>query len=74
MELLNKKEQTKEKKEEIIKNEDVGENLLNINKSELKDLISPSGVDASHYDYLEIFSKTFDTLLFFINLTPFTKR
>ena len=30
---------------------------LELNKSTLKDLIAPSGIDASHFDYLEIFSK-----------------
>ena len=57
MKPLKKKEETNENNEQIIKNDELEENLLNINKSELKDLISPSGVDASHYDYLEIFSK-----------------
>lgn len=33
------------------------ESSLEINRSTLKDLIAPSGIDASHYDYLEIFSK-----------------
>ncbi len=32
-------------------------NILQVNKSSLHDLLAPSGVDASHYDYLEIFSK-----------------
>ncbi len=51
-------------KKEVVKEKDViigsnfeGENFLETNKSELKDLISPAGIDASHYDYLEIFSK-----------------
>ena len=34
-----------------------GYNGLNINKSTLHDLLAPSGIDATHYDYLEIFSK-----------------
>lgn len=42
--------------EELIMQDD-GNNILEINKSTLKDMISPSGIDASHYDYLEIFSK-----------------
>ena len=31
--------------------------ILESNKANIKDFISPSGIDASHYDYLEIFSK-----------------
>lgn len=50
-------DQKDEVKDSIITSESEEENILNINKSELKDLISPAGVDASHYDYLEIFSK-----------------
>ena len=30
---------------------------LELNKSTLQDLIAPSGIDATHFDYLEIFSK-----------------
>ncbi len=44
-------------KEEMIKASEEEQNVLSLNKSSLKDLISPSGIDASHYDYLEIFSK-----------------
>ena len=43
--------------EEMIVATEEQQSLIEINKSNLKDLISPSGVDASHYDYLEIFSK-----------------
>ena len=43
--------------EEMILVNEEHQDLLDTNKSDLKDLISPSGVDASHYDYLEIFSK-----------------
>ena len=32
-------------------------NFLEENKTSIKDLMAPSGIDASHYDYLEIFSK-----------------
>ena len=32
-------------------------NILEKNKSELHDLLAPSGIDATHFDYLEIFSK-----------------
>lgn len=44
-------------KDLIVGNDFEVTNLLETNKSELKDLISPAGIDASHYDYLEIFSK-----------------
>jgi type IV secretory pathway VirB4 component len=43
---------------DIIKSEEIGANEMKNNQSNFKDLISPSGIDASHYDYLEIFSKT----------------
>ena len=53
-----KKEEEKEKeKEEIISGVDTTKTLLQLNRSGLKDLIAPSGIDMSHYDYLEIFSK-----------------
>ena len=51
-----KKEEEKEK-EEIISGVDTTKTLLQLNRSGLKDLIAPSGIDMSHYDYLEIFSK-----------------
>jgi len=41
----------------IIGNGSADDSLLKTNKSDLKDLLSPAGIDASHYDYLEIFSK-----------------
>ena len=31
--------------------------LLSLNQSSIKDLLAPSGIDATHYDYIEIFSK-----------------
>ena len=43
--------------EEIISSENIIESSLEVNKSTLKDLLAPSGIDATHYDYLEIFSK-----------------
>ncbi len=43
--------------EEIVKSDELLESSLQINKSTLKDLLAPSGIDATHYDYLEIFSK-----------------
>ena len=36
---------------------ETGVNSLEVNKSSLHDLLAPSGIDATHYDYLEIFSK-----------------
>ena len=52
-----KNKATKVEKEEMISSIEEQQSLIEINKSNLKDLISPSGVDASHYDYLEIFTK-----------------
>lgn len=42
---------------EIISANSIEHSALEENKSTLKDLLAPSGIDASHYDYLEIFSK-----------------
>src|SRR5574344_497028 len=54
----NKKEETKvQPQDELVTAEDNSPSLFEINKSNLKDLMSPSGIDATHYDYLEIFSK-----------------
>lgn len=53
----NKKVETTPETEEIISGVDNSDTILKINRSGLKDLISPSGIDMSHYDYLEIFSK-----------------
>ena len=44
-------------KPEIIEANEELDGVIELNRSDLKDLISPSGIDASHYDYLEIFSK-----------------
>ena len=38
-------------------NADSEASILDIDKSNIKDIIAPSGIDASHYDYLEVFSK-----------------
>lgn len=51
------KKGTVTKQESIIKQQEITENSLEINKSSLHDLLAPSGIDATHYDYLEIFSK-----------------
>ena len=54
----NKNNQTQNQQDEIlVANNSEEYNSLEINKSNLKDLLAPSGIDASHYDYLEIFSK-----------------
>ncbi len=45
------------KEEEIISAGEKEISSLEQNKSGLKDLIAPSGIDATHFDYLEIFSK-----------------
>ena len=42
---------------ELIEHSENEKSVLELNKSTLKDLIAPSGIDASHFDYLEIFSK-----------------
>ncbi len=52
-----RKEETVNNTDAIIKSEETEVSGLEKNKSTLKDLLAPSGVDASHYDYLEIFSK-----------------
>lgn len=52
-----KKNGEQQPKEELVKSEEIKVSDLEENKSTLKDLLAPSGVDASHYDYLEIFSK-----------------
>jgi len=56
--MFKKKEvETKLESQDIIADIEEQESVIELNKSSLKDLISPSGIDASHYDYLEIFSK-----------------
>ena len=59
---MSRKEMRKQKnkaveQENLIKAEDDSINYLEKNKSSLHDLLAPSGIDASHFDYLEIFSK-----------------
>ncbi len=46
-----------ENKDGVIKADGGEVNHLELNKANLKDLMAPSGIDASHYDYMEIFSK-----------------
>jgi len=36
---------------------DLSENILKKNQSSIQDLLAPSGIDCTHFDYLEIFSK-----------------
>ncbi|MEG1008337.1 MAG: DUF87 domain-containing protein [Clostridia bacterium] len=55
--MFNKKNKEVKSKEELVSSSVEAENSLEVNKSTLKDLIVPSGIDASHFDYLEIFSK-----------------
>ncbi len=57
--MKNNKESVKKQlgQEEVISASESEQSLIEINRTSLKDIISPSGVDASHYDYLEIFSK-----------------
>ena len=53
-----RKEQEQKNKAEMLKttNEE-NKNVLKSNQSSLHDLLAPSGIDATHFDYLEIFSK-----------------
>ena len=44
-------------KEDLVTAQDNSPSLFEVNKANLKDLMAPSGIDATHYDYLEIFSK-----------------
>lgn len=53
----NKKENESIQNQEIITSDELQISGLEDNQSSFKDLIAPSGIDASHYDYLEIFSK-----------------
>ena len=53
----NLKKKKSEKNTEIIKTDSINKTSLEMNKSTLKDILAPSGIDASHYDYLEVFSK-----------------
>ena len=53
---LRKLKEEKEKEDELDLQDDEN-NILKKNKSDLHDLLAPSGIDASHFDYLEIFSK-----------------
>ena len=55
--MSNKPETVVNEREDLIVANQGEDSVIETNKSNLKDLISPSGVDASHYDYLEIFSK-----------------
>ena len=50
-------ENKKENQEKLINTVDKNINNLENNKSTLHDLLAPSGIDATHFDYLEIFSK-----------------
>ena len=57
----NKKEQksvaVQAQEEALLTSEQDSIDILQTNKSTLHDLLAPSGIDATHYDYLEIFSK-----------------
>ena len=54
---MRKKQEEMQNQNEINELNDNEENLLEKNKSSLHDLLAPSGIDATHFDYLEIFSK-----------------
>ena len=47
----------KAKKENSLETNVEAENILKRNQSTLQDLLAPSGIDCTHFDYLEIFSK-----------------
>lgn len=53
----NKKSKNEEQEEILSGDMQNMQTSLDKNKASLKDLLAPSGVDASRYDYLEIFSK-----------------
>lgn len=46
-----------EKKENSLDFESEADNFLKKNQASLQDLLAPSGIDCTHFDYLEIFSK-----------------
>ena len=46
-----------EKKENSLDFENEADNFLKKNQASLQDLLAPSGIDCTHFDYLEIFSK-----------------
>ena len=52
-----KAQQEKEEQNKLEVSQDDGVNVLENDKSTLHDLLAPSGIDATHFDYLEIFSK-----------------
>ncbi len=54
---LRKLEEQSKQKENLVTEEKKEVNNLEKNKSSIHDLIAPSGIDCSHFDYLEIFSK-----------------
>ena len=54
---LRKKQQEQEQAKQLDINSNDDVNILEQNKSSLHDLLAPSGIDATHFDYLEIFSK-----------------
>ena len=54
---LRKLEEQSKQKEKLVTEEKNEVNNLEKNKSSIHDLIAPSGIDCSHFDYLEIFSK-----------------
>ena len=47
----------KEKLDNSLEVNNESESLLKKNQSSIQDLLAPSGIDCTHFDYLEIFSK-----------------
>ena len=54
---MRKLQMQKEEQNKLELSQDDQVNSLEKNKSSLHDLLAPSGIDATHFDYLEIFSK-----------------
>lgn len=52
-----RKELEQKERDNSLKDESKSDDFLEKNKSSIHDLLAPSGIDATHFDYLEIFSK-----------------
>ena len=52
------KRNKKNKPEQIVKTEYKNESFIDRNKKNIKDLIAPAGIDASHLNHLEITSSS----------------
>ena len=62
----------KAQRENSLKTDFDAENILKKNQSSLQDLLAPSGIDCTHFDYLEIFSKVSRfARIFYVTTIPF---